>query len=131
MKRNALVLVLCALALAGCVCRPTVPESTNPQVAVIGDRLIVVSPEPLVFLSDQRDAWITWHLPKGSKFRFGQEGIVIEKGGDEFVKCGPREEGLAFACLNRHTRKGTYKYTVNVRAGEKRLAPLDPTIYNE
>lgn len=105
-------------------------EATRPAVNVVGGRYIVVSPEPLVFLKDQRDVVITWRLPANAGLRFPRDGIVIDKGGEEFVNCGPGNDGLTFSCTNRHTKPGKYRYTINVLAGEKRLEN-DPFIMNE
>ncbi len=136
MKKNLIAAVLAAAVLAGCAFpqHPHGPfrylDPVRPAVDVVGGRFVVVSPEPLVFLKDQRDVLITWQLPPDGKLRFPRDGIVIEQGGEEFVNCGPRNDGLAFSCLNRHSKPGKYRYTIRVLVGEKRIES-DPTIMNE
>lgn len=105
-------------------------DPTRPAVNVVGGRFVVVSPEPLVFLKEQRNVVITWQLPANAGLRFLRDGIVIDKAGDEFANCAPGNDGLTFSCTNRHTRPGKYSYTIRVLAGDKRLES-DPTIMNE
>jgi hypothetical protein len=134
MKKLPLIYIACALVLSGCSVfykdsRP--PDPSRPQVAVVGDRFIVVNQEPLVFLRDQRNVTITWQLPKDSKYRFAPQGISIEKKGEREIECPARlEGGLEFSCLNRHTTMGKYSYTIRLMDG-KRLLESDPFIYNE
>jgi hypothetical protein len=105
-------------------------DPTRPMVNVVGGQFLVVNQEPLVFLRDQRDVTITWQLPPGANLRFARDGVVIEKGGDEFVNCGVRDDGQRFSCVNRHTKPGKYNYTIRVLAGGKVLQS-DPFIMNQ
>jgi hypothetical protein len=132
--KKILFAALGALLLASCAhFRPDdrqFADPTRPAVNVVGGQFIVVSQEPLVFLKDQRDVVITWQLPPNANLRFPRDGIVIDKGGDEFVNCGVRDEGLRFSCTNRHTRPGKYRYTIRVQAGNRALES-DPFIMNQ
>ena len=40
--------------------------------------------------------------------------VALEPQKDEIVKCEVRNAGLEFACLNRHTVPGIYKYTIRL-----------------
>jgi hypothetical protein len=55
---------------------------------------------------------------------------VVDNAEGEIIDCKPRKEGLEFTCLNRHTKRGTYKYTIRVQEGDKPLDALDPTVMN-
>ena len=147
------------LALAGCsIFKPefTPPAADRPQVSVVDGKL-VVSPEPLRFRVGRGEARIVWQLPASSEFRFdqksgiviegrvakalpkleqppreGTETIVIDRNQDQLVECRAEADALAFSCLNRNTRAGTFLYTVRVRdRGGKLLPILDPSVINE
>lgn len=133
MKKWQLVSVACALVLSGCAYFQKDSGSadpTRPQVRVVGDRFIVVSAEPLVFLKDQRNVTITWQLPKDSKYRFARDGISVERKAEGEIECPARPEGLEFSCLNRHAKPGKYAYTIRLVDGTRRLES-DPFIMNE
>ena len=137
---------------------PPLEERSRPQVTV-GKDGIVVSPAVLYFLPGEKDVQVVWQLPRDSRYRFPTEpknakeaGIVIEgrlvdrvvRGPDgtatsvalepqkdEIVKCEVRNLGLEFACLNRHTVPGVYKYTIRLVDPQGRT-PLvkDPPFVN-
>lgn len=158
MKKPVLIVAaLGALVLAGCACPPwqfTPPPSNQPQVSVVEGKYVVVSPEPLVFKVDGKSEEIVWSLPKSSNFRFPPNGIVIE---GQFIEvkedqkqaarqtelkrfvvvpqteivCPRQEGGLTFKCTNYKKSKGTFKYTIRVKDGDKSLEPVDPMIAND
>ena len=161
MKTLKVVGAICVLLLSGCAHLrgiPTLEERSNPQVT-IGKDGIAVNPPVLYFFPGEKDVQVVWHLPKDSKYRFPTDpknpreaGIVIEgqvvdrvlRGTDgtatsvvlapqtdEIVKCEVRSLGLEFACLNRHTVPGVYKYTIRVLDPESKT-PLvrDPPLLN-
>lgn len=140
MKRSILLAALASLLVSGCAWRhhgdgdgrqPRPLDPTRPMVSVVNNKVIVVDQEPLVFRPEQKDVTITWSLPAGQAFRFPDDGIVVEKGGDEIVRCQPADNGLRFTCLNRNraTPQIKYFYTIKVRAGD-RVIVSDPTIVN-
>lgn len=157
MKKSHVIVAICVLLLGGCAHLrgiPSLEERSRPQVTVRDGR-IVITPEILYYLPDERDVQIVWQLPKDSKYRFPtrtnnakEQGIVIEgrltdrvlrstdgvdsvalEKQDEIVRCEVRNEGLEFACLNRHTQPGLYKYTIRLRDGSNELK-RDPPIAN-
>lgn len=150
MKKRLFVYIGCALVLSGCAHWkgvPTFEERSRPQV-VVKDGRIVVTPEILFYFKDERDFEVVWQLPKGSGFTFPTDnGIVIEgelldqvirgernsvvldKSQNEIVKCTRRSE-VEFACLNRHTRPGVYKYTIRVIDKDRRTLQRDPPMMN-
>src|SRR5215204_2468860 len=87
MKTSRVVALLGVLLLGSCAHLRPVPsleERSRPQVTVADGR-IVIAPEILYFLPDERDVQVTWQLPRDSKYRFptrpaspGEQGIVIE-----------------------------------------------------
>ncbi len=129
-----------------------------PLVSVKGGvtPVISVSPEPLVFLKEQRDFRIEWTVPTG--LAFPENGIVIEgqvmdpsnrsealrpsmqahkvvgpinREQQEIVDCRrDKEDRQKFSCLNRHTKPGVFRYTIRVLADGK-VVESDPTIMNE
>ena len=72
---------------------------------------------------------ITWQMISPG-YTFPSNGIVIQDAGSEFDNCHVEANGRRFACHNKHTKPGKYKYTVNV-AGSPAVPPLDPWIANE
>lgn len=136
MHKNIVVFAL-AVALAGCAGHhpgdksigARALDSRNPGVQVVDEKFIVVDQEPLYFGRGAKDVVITWQLPADSKYRFPKDGISIRNAGEEFVRCHPEQNGLRFACVNRNTKPGTYKYSIAVE-GTPAVQPLDPTIVN-
>jgi hypothetical protein len=139
MKRSVLVSTVCAALLLGCAYKQEPYPSretrkldpTQPQVDVVENRVIVYSPEPLVFRPEQKNVTITWQLRKDSPFRFAQDGIKIEGGEGEFVNCGPSPDGKEFSCVNLHTKRAKYRYYIKLLDSSGRaLDPLDPSVVN-
>ena len=150
MKKRLFIYIACGLVLSGCASWkgvPTFEERSRPQV-VVKDGRIVVTPEILFYFKDERDFEIVWLLPKGGGFTFPTDnGIVIEgelldqvirgernsvvldKGQNEIIRCSRRSE-TEFACFNRHTRPGVYKYTIRVIDKDKRTLQRDPPMVN-
>ncbi len=142
-KRLPLALVAVAALLGGCMGHhmhqgggpggPMGPRGemmhANPLVTVKGNQ-ISVSPDPLVFLKDEKNVRITWRLGDGG-LSFADNGIVVEgPKQDEIVDCRPGASGRDFSCLNRNSRPGRYKYTIRVLKDGKPLVPRDPEIMN-
>lgn len=134
MKKSLLVVAITAWLLSGCSWWSKwwgMPlDAARPQVSYV-DGKISVKPEPLRFAKDQTNVTIVWALPKGAGLTFADNGIVIDKEQNEIVECRPRNGGLEFTCLNRHTVPGTYKYTIRLQQAGKPLEPLDPTVMND
>jgi hypothetical protein len=143
MNRITWVAALLAVAMAGCAKmeRSAAPAADKPVVSVSGTR-ISVDPEPLRFTrASGNNITIIWRIADGQPFRFaGANGIRIDgeqvAGGvrreqTEIVECRVTGNGKQFLCLNRNTRPGTYKYTINLETSEgKALPPFDPQIIN-
>lgn len=151
MKRSFLIVAAVSALLAGCAGRPhpgpggygghgdrpmgmgmvRVLDPSRPMVSVVGDKIIVVDQEPLVFGPDQKDVTIVWSLPSDSKYRFPKDGIVVDKPGEEIVRCQPLDGGLRYSCLNRNSTptQVKYSYTIRLMAGDRAIAS-DPTIVN-
>ena len=72
---------------------------------------------------------ITWQMVSPG-YTFPSNGIVIQNAGTEFVDCHVEANGRRFACHNKHTKPGRYKYTVNV-TGSPAVPPLDPFVDNQ
>ena len=133
MKKSVLVAAMSAIVLTACAsnvldARTIDPE--NPGVFVVDDKYIVVDQEPIYFPKAKKNVKITWQLPSDSKYRFPKDGIVIKDAGDEFPDCHPEQNGLRFACMNKHYKPGTYKYTIKVE-GPSTVPPLDPIVLND
>jgi hypothetical protein len=151
MNKKLLFVALLAALLAGCAHRHPrgegdVVNQTRPQITVQGDQIAV--PYALIFLG-RREVTVTWQLPTDSKYRFADNGIVIEGvlvdqvvRGDrvsvvldprqnEIVNCRRSANGLEFSCLNRHTKPGYYKYTIRLVGDAQKPLTLDPGIMND
>jgi hypothetical protein len=151
-KTTVAFAALAALSLSACTPMPPchddmgvqAPDPMKPKISIVDGQYLVVNQEPLVFTPRQRDVQIVWHLPAAMGYRFTEEGISFQDKRDEkrsrmtlngttdeeIVKCERREEGLTFTCLNRHTKPGTYKYTITIESKDGRKLTLDPTIVN-
>ena len=134
MKKTALVAVALTFGLSGCAHHhmrtESKPDPFNPHVSVVDGKYIVVNQEPIIIPRKDKDKTITWHLPKDTPYSFPADGIVIDKGDDEF-KCNVEADKKKFACKNKNSKPGKYKYTIKVMDGAKPLEPLDPIILND
>lgn len=145
MKRVLLALLIGA-GLSGCA--PfnrffNIASNETPVVVVANGEVKEVTPDPLRFSNDQGRVTIYWQAPTGYRFA-AKTGIFIngeliggargklEPTQNEVVECGPANaERSEFFCVNRNSRPGTYKYTVNLETADgKPLKPFDPTIIN-
>lgn len=151
MYKRLLIAALLAVLLAGCAHRhhrgdDKVVNQTNPQISVGADGRIDV-PYALIYLG-RREVTVTWRLSPDSKYRFADNGIVIEgvlvdqviRGDkvsvvldrqDEIVNCRRGANGLEFSCLNRHTKPGYYKYTIRLVGDSQKPLTLDPGMLND
>jgi hypothetical protein len=82
----------------------------------------------VVVIYDKKKIKIEWTLEGPSGYKFADPGIVIDESPPPDFNC-TREGNLKYACMNKHTRFGVYKYTVNV-TGPQDLK-LDPWIVND
>jgi hypothetical protein len=145
-KITLTIAALAALSLSACHNMPpcedsaAAPNPTKPKVSIVDGGYIVVDQEPMIFGPRQVNVEITWQLPREGGYRFPRDGITFSDGKErtnlpgssdgEITRCHTSENGLQFTCLNRHSKEGTYKYTINVEKDGKRLKPLDPGIHN-
>jgi hypothetical protein len=125
MRYSALAAVVASVALASCALFRTFPPDPHKPGVFVVESQIIVDQDPIVIPKGDRAA-IVWHL-RGSNLQFPENGITIEKAGDQF-RCA-REGEQTFVCQNVTTRPGHYKYTIRVLEGGKPLEPLDPFIY--
>ena len=133
MKKSVLVATVSALVLTACASNMRVvrtPDPHYPNVTIAGGKYIVVNQEPIVIPNNEKDTWITWQLPVDSTYSFPADGIVIANAGDEF-KCNLEADKKRFACKDKNSKSGKYKYTIKVIDGSKPLEPLDPFIMND
>lgn len=145
MKR-VLLAVLIGVGLSGCTPFKRffdVPSNETPVVVVANGVVTAVDPDPLRFSNEQGQVTIYWQTPTGYRFA-ARNGIFIDglqsggQGGkpdpsqNEVVECRPANTALTeFSCVNRNSKPGTYKYTVNLETVDgKPLKPFDPTIIN-
>lgn len=145
-KTTIALATLTAFSLSACQTMPpcddsaAAPNPTKPKVSIVDGEYIVVNQEPLIFNAKEVNVPITWELPREGGYRFPKDGITFSDGKErtdlpqsadgEITRCQTSENGLQFTCLNRHSKAGTYKYTINVERDGKRLKPLDPVIVN-
>ena len=137
MKRRLLIGVAAATLLAGCagVLKDLglggKEDPANPVVSLslFGNQR--VWPDPLVFEPEQKDVTITWRLD-GEGLTFATNGIFFEdRQQEEIVRCTIGKDPRTFSCLNRHTKKGEYKYTIRLLQDGKPLPPYDPRVNNK
>jgi hypothetical protein len=87
----------------------------------------------LVLVNDRnKRTEIVWRLTGDAGARFASNGVVIDS--SEF-ECGPRGDGREFACTDKHSDFGVFKYRVNVTLPQSPFGPrgvpsLDPWIVN-
>jgi hypothetical protein len=150
MKRLLLATALVVLGIAGCKTQvkgpatpPPPPSSATPVVNITKGDPTSVSPDPLTFSKGQGEVTIVWSIGAADYVFAARNGIFIDgeivggpggklvKEQNEIVKCTPNSDRTKYSCLNRNTRKGYFKYTVNLEtANGKPTKPLDPTIAN-
>ena len=75
---------------------------------------------------------IVWRLSGDGGARFAANGVVIDN--TEF-DCGPRADAREFACTDKHSDFGVFKYRINVTVphslfGPRGVPSLDPWIVN-
>jgi len=128
------------------VVRP--PNPLLPNVFVVGSKFLVVDQEPIRisgrdFGLDGRIT-ISWALPAGSPYTFstkekkGPDGIAFSPADrarridvPAGLECGVRgAQEKVYECSFRSAqRPAVYKYTINVRHGDRLLEALDPHVF--
>lgn len=133
MNKSAFVATVSALVLTACANNPLTVRKIDPHtpnVNVVDDKYIVVDQEPIIILKHEKNTWITWQLPPNSPYNFPVDGIVIANAGDEF-KCNREANLKRFACMDKNSKSGEYKYTIKLMDGPQALKPRDPIIVND
>lgn len=151
MKRLALILALCAVALTGCsLIEKTrqvrvgedgfdpslvrVPEAVLPNVLVVNGYL-VVDQEPIRItrrdVGTDGKVTLSFALPAGSQFRWPPDGAIqiqpVPRAWACIVKGAARR---ILECRYDYEPRGKFSYTLNALEGDRPLPPLDPTIVN-
>ncbi|HTT13864.1 MAG TPA: hypothetical protein VMG60_23600 [Burkholderiaceae bacterium] len=156
MKRTPLLVLFCAVALAGCAfIKEGAPDLAHPRVVVapvmVGPKVyLTVGQEPVIVVRGGGSAAVTWTLP-GDGLRFergrgveivgriknppkypGQPPSKIEKPDDSQVRlftCVTKEDLLEVACtIPPQVSSGVYAYTINARNAAGPVV-LDPTMW--
>jgi hypothetical protein len=132
-------IVLCA-ALLGCATQPfsgdgktlrCTGQNCDVQVAVscsLGVLCTASVDHETVQVSRGNSPNITWQMISPG-YTFPSNGIVFASGGTQF-DCHVEANGRRFACRDRNTTAGKFKYTVNV-TGSPAVRPLDPFVENQ
>jgi hypothetical protein len=132
-------IVFCA-ALLGCATSPfgvdvrtlrCTGQNCDVQVAVscsLGLFCTASVDHETVQVSRGNSPNITWQMISPG-YAFPSNGIVFASGGTQF-DCHVEANGRRFACRDRNTAPGKFKYTVNV-TGSPAVPPLDPFVSNE
>ena len=127
---SASVLLLTACASQHQEMRVGIAHWDRTGVEVVDGKHIVVDQEPIYFPKAQQNVRFRWQLAAGSNYSFPSDGVTFKVATDEIVECHPEQGGRAFSCLNRHTKPGTYNYTIKLQ-GTPAVPPLDPIIVND
>ena len=108
-------------------------DRAKPQVGVV-DGKITIDQEVLYFPAGQGPVTITWTLDPKSGYEFDPKiGIIFDpRAENEIVNCRRSDKSpLVFTCDNRHSRRGYYKYDINVRTPDgKSTIGRDPFVMN-
>ena len=132
MKKIAVMAAASLLAACASLASAQTPTATKVMVNEKGKiPLIWIDQEPIIVRGT--NVTITWVIGT-TGYEFPDNGIVFA--GDaakEFTPCQVSEKGQVFRCVDRNTKPGLYKYTINVRPSGKGTAPkaLDPTVMND
>ena len=95
---------------------------TNNKIEVDVPELYVTGPNHMIY----------WQLDAASApgYSFPRDGIVFpQSGASEFENCHPIQNGAVYFCMDRNTKPGQYKYTINL-TGPRPVPPLDPSVVN-
>jgi hypothetical protein len=104
------------------------PNDVRVTVTVSGSTVTVQVDKPTIRFAVGERGPIKWTIDTEG-WRFQPKGIDIADHGGEFDS--PAGGGSpVFVWNNRHTRPGTYKYTVRVQKGGA-TGELDPAIIND
>ena len=129
---------LVSIGLLGCESMPKAlalgcnPGICKVEVTVV-DCKVSVQPDPLRVPLPRGAKNIHWDIVS-KDYVFAANGIVIDKPDREFDAVESKEAGTKFIWHDKHTKKGEYKYSVNViRTGvNPKVCPtFDPLIANE
>jgi hypothetical protein len=129
---------LVSIGLLGCESMPKAlavgctPGICKVEVTVV-DCVVSVQPDKLSVPLPRGAKNIHWDIV-GSDYVFAANGIVIERPDGEFDAAELSNAGKKFKWHNKHTKPGSYKYSVNVmKTGvNPRVCPThDPFIANE
>ena len=129
--KKSLSIAAAVVLLVGCVpmfaANPGDPRPTT--VKVVAGR-ITVDQEP-IYVSTP-GASIIWRVPTVSSLRFPAQGAITFRDAPEGeFRCNLIADGRGVVCIDRYSRKGTYKYTIRLEQDGKPLPPLDPNVVND
>ncbi len=111
---------------------PCVVPVTVSCVRFYGCRLLV-DDEVVLVKGRGKPVEIVWRLGGDTPSQFPSNAIVLDNSAFE---CHARPEAREYACTDRHTEFGIFKYRINVTVpesvfGPRGVPPLDPWIVND
>jgi len=145
---SAFAIVACSL-LAGCAAmHPQVPRESAQRTCEAGGNCAIdvrvacarftgcelsIDADLVLVKGRGTRTDIVWRLTGDTATRFAIHGIGLDS--SEF-ECTPRAEGREYACSDRHSDFGVFKYRVNVTVPEGAFGPrgvpsLDAWIVND
>jgi hypothetical protein len=123
---TATLIVLLAACTPQIAASPGDPRATTVDVV---NNSIVVDQEP-IYVSTQ-GASIIWRVPTTAAFRFpDSNAITFTNAPEGEFRCNTNGNGRQVVCVDRHSRNGTFKYTIRLQQEGRNFEPLDPNVVN-
>ena len=142
MSKSLVIAAGFALVLSGCADTPKFREfgvSTDnvarASVQVAGDKVIVVSQEP-IFVKQDTDNTIYWSLPQGGAYFFPNtgenRGIVFDNPRMPNTRCDLfNNDKWTYVCTFNRANRAKYPYTIRVTRNGTDILKSDPTMMND
>ena len=129
MKKSLSLTAALVVLLGACV--PMIaasPGDPRPTTVDVVNGQIVVDQEP-IYVSTP-GASIIWRVPTTAAFRFpDSNAITFTNAPEGEFRCSTNGNGTQAVCVDRHSRTGTFKYTIRVIQDGRELS-LDPNVVN-
>jgi hypothetical protein len=104
------------------------PGDPRPTTVDVVDGRVTVDQEP-IYVSTP-GASILWRVPAVSSVRFpAQDAVTFRDAPEGEFRCNLIADARGVVCIDRYSRRGTFKYTIRVMVDGRELS-LDPNVVN-